>query len=197
MIACESPVRGIVVYGIAARTWNEYLSDTLRHQNLLAGASYSQVDDSVRTVGRIFHLVFNEGKTTEEVKKEHPELAPVVDETFPGGMFNGKTSAFWGQLVATNFASYWEKCNTRVLAIHGKSDFVSYSPDHQLVADIVNRVHPGWGQYEEAPNSDHLFLNFATEAESMKNVPGATFSPVFLNRVRDWVSQLPKTNAVG
>ncbi len=37
MIAAENPVKGLAVYGVAARTWFEYLLDTLRYQGLVAG----------------------------------------------------------------------------------------------------------------------------------------------------------------
>src|SRR5262249_55242727 len=52
MVACEIPVKGMAMYGICARTWHEYFLDILRYQNLLSGASYSDVDDTVRQGGR-------------------------------------------------------------------------------------------------------------------------------------------------
>ena len=54
IVASESPVRGLIMYGIEGRTWNEDLLDVTRYQNQLSGSSYAQIDDMVRSAGRIF-----------------------------------------------------------------------------------------------------------------------------------------------
>jgi pimeloyl-ACP methyl ester carboxylesterase len=190
MIACEIPVKGLAMYGIAARTWHEYLLDTLRYQTLLSGGSYSDIDDLVRKSSRVFELVFQDNLTPDQVKKAHPDLAATVDANFVGGLFNAKASSFWSQLENTNFASYWAKCNAHVLAVHGASDFVSYEVDHRLVADIVNKVHPGWGKFVTAPSSDHLFSNWPTEAESLSHWPRGDFNPAFIGILKSWITDV-------
>jgi hypothetical protein len=65
--------------------------------------------------------------------------------------------------------------------------------DHELVADIVNRVHPGWGRFATAPSSDHLFSNWATEAESLKHWPTGTFNPAFIGMLKGWIREVMKT----
>lgn len=192
MVAAESPVKGMVMYGIATRTWHEYLLDTQRYQNLLAGASYAEVDDQVRRAGRVMEMVFQDHLSAEQVKAAHPELAQTVDDVFPGGLFSQKTARFWEQLEDTNFASYWERCHTRVLAIHGASDFVSYMVDHQLTADIVNRAHPGWGEVLSLPDSDHIFSKWATEAESQQHFPKGDFNPAIVGVMTKWVAERMK-----
>ncbi len=189
ILACEIPVKGVALYGIEARTWHEYLLDVVRYQALLAGSSYGEIDESVRKSSRVMEMVFQDDLTPDQVRRAHPDLAATVDSTFPGGLFNGKVASFWGQLENTNFASYWERCNTHVFAVHGASDFVSYAVDHRLVADIVNRAHPGWGRFATAPSSDHIFSNWATEAESLKHFPGGTFNPAFIGMLRDWIDE--------
>lgn len=187
MIACESPVKGLAIYGVAARTWFEYILDTIRYQGLVAGGSFESADEESRQGARLMALVFLENKSVEEVKTSHPMLAEMADSFFPGGLFNGKSLDFWRQLAQTNFASYWAKCNAHVLAVRGESDFVTYNADHKLIADIVNKVHPGWGRFAIAPSSDHLFHNFATEAESLKNFQRGTFNNGFTAMMKDWI----------
>ncbi len=195
MIASENPVKGISTYGTAARTWYEYFLDTLRYQGLLAGASFENADETVRVGSRVMGLIFQENQTAEQVKKAHPELAGLTDQLFPGGMFSGKTSDFWRQLARTNFPAYWVKSNTHVFAVHGASDFVSYEVDHKLIADAVNKVHPGWGRWATAPSSDHLFNNYATEFESQKNWPRGTFNMAFTRMLRNWIDDVMKGRA--
>ena len=140
--------------------------DTIRYQGLVAGDSFENTDDGVRAGARLMALVMLENMSVDDVKKSHPDLSQLADAYFPGGLFNGNSLDFWRQLGQTNFAKYWAKANARVLAVRGASDFVTYDADHKLIADIVNKVHQGWGESMVLPNSDHLFHNFGTEAES-------------------------------
>jgi len=187
MIATENPVKGLVVYGVEARTWFEYLLDTIRYQGLLAGDTFEKADDLVRQGSQLLALVFLENQSVDEVKKSHPKLAGLADSLFPGGLFNGKTHDFWRQLLETNFAAYWARCNAHVLAVRGASDFVTYDAGHKLIADIVNRAHPAWGKSAVLPGSDHLFHNFATESESLKNFRRGKFNPAFIKMTKDWI----------
>lgn len=190
MVAAESAVRGFIAYGFVARTWHEYLLDTTRRQALLGGASYSQVDESIRQTSRVLQYVFAEGSTPAQVKTAHPELAETVDGTFPDGRFNQKANTFWAQLCATNFAAYWEKANTRLLSIHGASDFVSEWADHQAAADLVNRMHAGWGTAIEVPATDHVFNHYETEAESFKHFPKGKFNPEVIGIMKKWAAEV-------
>ncbi len=186
MVSAENPVKAIAVFGTAARTWFEYIIDILRYQATLGGASFESVDDQVRVGGRIMSEIILKGRSVEDVKKSYPDQSAMVDSFFPGGLFNGKSAKFWSQLADINFAKQWADCKAHVLAVHGVSDFVSYSVDHKLIADIVNRANPGKGTHWEAPNSDHLFNAWPTEAESLKNWPNGTFNMDFSNRMKEW-----------
>ena len=194
MIAAENPVRGLAVYGIASRTWFEYLLDTLRYQGLVAGDSFENTNEKVRLGSRLMALVFLEKKSVEEIKTSHAELSELADAIFPGGLFNAKSLDFWRQLAEINFPEYWTRCNAHVLAVRGASDFVTYDVDHKLVADIVNRARPGWGESAVLPNSDHLFHNFATETESMQNFQRGEFNAAFAAQMKDWIKRIRATN---
>jgi hypothetical protein len=187
MIAAENPVKGIATYGTAARTWYEYLLDTLRYQGLVAGDTFENTDDKMRLGSLLMSLVFLDNRSVADVKQSHPQLAPLADAVFPGGLFNGKTLEFWRQLGQTNFAAHWARCGAHVLAVRGASDFVTYDVDHKLIAEIVNRAHPGRGKFVVLPDSDHLFHNFATESESLRNFQHGKFNPAFTALMKDWI----------
>lgn len=190
MVASEIPVKGIAVYGVAARTWYEYLLDILRYQGLVGGGSFENADDSVRQGAQLMSLIYMENKSVEEVKKSHPHLAPLAESLMPGGLFNGKAPEFWRQLAKINFASYWTKCSAHVLAARGESDFVTYDVDHKLISDVVNRARPGFGKSIVVPSSDHLFHNFPTEVESMKNFSKGQFNPTFTSTLKAWIQEV-------
>ncbi len=190
MVAAENPVKGLAIYGTATRTWFEYLLDTIRYQGLVGGNTFEAADEEARQGARLMALVFLENKSPDEVKKSHPQLAQLADAFFPGGLFNAKSLDFWRQLAQTNFPAYWKKCNAHALAVRGFSDFVTYDADHKLIADIVNREHPGWGKFVVLPDSDHLFHNFPTEQESIKNFQKGKFNNAFSKVMKDWIKDV-------
>lgn len=190
MIAAESPVRGIVTYGTAARTWFEYLMDTVRYQGLVGGQTLEGADDEMRQALPLFAQIFLEKKSVEEVKKSHPHLAQMADATFPGGLFNQKSLDFWRQLHETNFPKYWKQANCRVLAVRGESDFVTYDADHKVIADVVNANHPGWGKFEICPSSDHLIHDWPTERASMQGWTKGKFNMNLGNMMLKWIREV-------
>lgn len=190
MIASEVPVKGIATYGTAARTWFEYILDTVRYQGLVGGQTFEAADEELRVSARLLALVFLERKSVDEVKKSHPQLSQLADAFFPGGLFNGKTLEFWRQLNDTNFAKYWANTTAHVFAVRGFSDFVTYDADHKLIADAVNQKNPGKGKWAIAPNSDHLFHDFPTEQESMKNFQRGKFNLEFTKMLDAWIREV-------
>jgi uncharacterized protein len=193
LIAADDPVRGIAVYGTSARTWFEYLMDTLRYQGLVAGETFEDTDEKVRKCSQLVALVMLEKRAPSEVKESHPHLAPYAEALFPGDLFNGKSLEFWRQLNDINFAAAWAKLDCPVLAVKGASDFVVYEADHKLIADIVNRKNPGFGRFVIAPNSDHLLHAFATEEESVRNFQRGTYSDSFAEILESWIAETRKT----
>lgn len=193
MVANEIPVKGIAVYGVAARTWFEYLMDTVRYQGLVAGNTFENADEESRQSARLLAQIFLENKSPAEVKKSHPHLSALADAFFPNGLFNGKSLDFWRQLGQTNFAKYWSKLNAHVLSVRGFSDFVTYDADHKLIADIVNQANPGKGKWVTLPESDHLFHKFATEQASMRSFQRGEFNPAFTKLMMDWIRDVMKS----
>lgn len=194
MIAAESQVRGIAVYGVAARTWYEYLLDTLRYQGLVAGDSFVNTDERVRAGSMLMAMVFLQNQSVDEVRKSHPELAPLADALFPNGMFSGKSLEFWRQLGKENMPAYWSRCQTNVLAVRGASDYVTYDVDHKLIADVVNRENPGTARSLTLADSDHLFHKFPTEQDSMKNAQKGEFNPAFTQLMKSWIEEVMSKN---
>src|SRR5262249_5756311 len=114
----------------------------------------------------------------------------LVDENFAGDLYFGRPLAFWRQLFAINFASLWARCGTRVLAVHGASDYVSYAVDHQLIADIVNDRHAGSARYVSRPSIDHWLNEWPSELESSRHVATGKYNPAFAKTLRDWTAEV-------
>ncbi|MCC2669205.1 MAG: pdz domain (also known as dhr or glgf) protein [Armatimonadetes bacterium] len=189
LLAAEIPVRGVVVYGTVARPWYEYLGENLRRQLALRSVPEADIDRATRNYNAFFHYLFAERKSPAEIVAAHPELKPVADEQVGNGKYLfGKHYAFFQQLNDLSPGDYWTNVNARVLALWGKSDFVSGGDDHALIAKIVNREHPGTAVYRALDGIDHGFNRAATPAESQGLSPGAgEFDPQVITTLREWL----------
>jgi pimeloyl-ACP methyl ester carboxylesterase len=189
LIALDSPVRGIAVYGTLAKTWLEYNLENHRRQLALAGRDPSAIDQTMHQLAAVDHYVNHEGLTPEQVAAKEPALRPMVDEIYQEGKYYaGCHYLFFRQLSSKNLAEAWTKFPGHALAVWGKADFVSSESDHALVAEIVNRAHPGHGKFLALDGSDHGF-NQAESQEKSFEVFGkspAPFNPAIVKALREW-----------
>jgi pimeloyl-ACP methyl ester carboxylesterase len=196
ILASEIPVKGLAVYGTVIRTWHEYMVDMMRSQSALGGQDASALDQVARNNVAALHLIFNEGLTPAEAKAKSPKWAPAIDALLPDGeTFSGIGLTFWRGCFAQNYAQYWEKLDTDVLSIYGASDFVAEQIDHPMIAEVVNRKHPGKAKFITIPNSDHGFRDVATLKESLQTwrTPGKAFNPAICDVLINWAEGLVKS----
>jgi pimeloyl-ACP methyl ester carboxylesterase len=194
MIANEFPVKGLAVYGTVTRTWHEYMLENLRRQAPLAGTGHGEVDARMRGLVAALHLIFDEGLEPAEAKAKHPKWAAAIDAFTPDGKtMSGMPLTFWRGCFAENFGQHWEKVNTQVASMFGENEFIASQEDHPLIAEIVNRKHPGTAKYIVVPNSDHGFYKTTSVADSFKVwQPGQPkeFNPVIIEMLTKWVDEV-------
>ncbi|RYG38371.1 alpha/beta fold hydrolase [bacterium] len=193
ILASEIPVRGLSVYGTVIRSWHEYTLDMYRNQTTLSGGKASSVDGLARQAVAALHLIFNEGLSPKEAKDRSPKWAAAIDTFMPDGEhMSGMGLPFWRGCYAENFASYWEKLDTNVLSLYGACDFVAERIDHPIIADTVNKAHPGKARFVEVPNTDHAFRNVATKKESQEawTRGGKEFNPAILDVLTAWADEV-------
>ena len=195
LIAAESQVRGIAVYGTVSRTWTEYALENARRQLGLAGESAAAIDEKVRQEAAASYLLYAAGKSPAEIRKEHPELAAAMESWEDDKYYSGLSVEFIRQLAAKNLGQAWASFDGHALAVWGKSDFVSAEFDHQLVARIVNDKTPGNGTFIAIPDSDHGMHRAATQEESYRAGGAGSsvqFNPSFLTTFEQWAEKIVK-----
>lgn len=192
LVAAQEPVAGVAVNGTLSKTWVEYVAENTRRQSLLSGASAGQVDDAMRTVTALTHLVFGEGLSPAQVKEKHPRLAKDVDDMFPDGRtYSGVGIPFFQQLAQKNIMAAWEKHQGKALITYGENDFLSGQADHEFVAETLNRLRPGSARFVLLKNSDHGFNVTSSMKDSLGKWgrPGNTFNPSILEELRAWLKE--------
>lgn len=158
LIAQEEPVKGIIVYGTVGRNWLEYEIDNSLRQQLLGNRPADSIDQYMREEYIRLYELFVEKKFPEQIMREHPETMYHLFQ-YPMRI------EYFQQVADVNIGELWMNTGSKVLAMHGSSDFVSSANEHALIAEIVNTYHPGNGTYVEIDKSDHWSL--LTETDTM------------------------------
>lgn len=194
IIASEHKVKAIISYGTVSDSWLEWQVKSARIQGPLGGQSRADIDREVRKTIGVYHYLYNEKRSIEWIKQNHPELQPVIDQTSTDGVMLGNRSIKYMQEVNDrNFCDYWAKTGeARVLALFGEADWISLREDQTQVAEVVNGVHPGYATFKVVPQSNHIFqkaLDFKDDFPKFGK-PGAVFNPAIVQVMKDWIKGL-------
>jgi len=194
LLAAETPLRGMIVYGTIARTWTEYMLENSRRQMELADNDPSIIDRTLRNAAALLVYLYGEKLAPKEIAARYPHLRKLVEQTVTDDRyFVDRSLTFFRQLAGKNLGAAWESYEGHVLAIWGKGDFVSNEDDHALIARIVNRDHPGHGTFLAMNGIDHGFNRAASRRESFERgqarQPGE-LNPAIIEVCRTWVEKL-------
>jgi pimeloyl-ACP methyl ester carboxylesterase len=159
LIAQQFPVKGIIVYGTVGRNWLEYEMDNSFRQQLLENHPADSIDKYMREEYIRLYGLFVEKKSPQQIINAHPETASHLFQ-YPMKI------EYFQQVADVNIGELWMNTKCNVLAMHGASDFVSSANEHKLIAETVNRYHPGQATYIEIPDADHWSLNAENELAS-------------------------------
>lgn len=193
LLAEESPVRGIAVYGTVTKTWLEYALENTRRQQALAGATPAAIDSVVRKEAAGTHYICVEKMTPSEMLAAHPDLQAWVDSSFvEQTYYSGLHYRFLQQIAEKNLAAAWEAYPGYALAIWGKSDFISGKEDHALIAAIVEAHNAGHGEFVALQDADHAFCVAATPEESLAEwgQPGREANGAIVGLLREWAARV-------
>jgi pimeloyl-ACP methyl ester carboxylesterase len=193
ILAGETPVKGVAVYGTVVKPWVEYLIENRHRQERLAGTDPAVADARVRDMAAAVQALMIDRTEPAALARARPELQPVLKVLVPDGRhFWGRTLGFWSQLAGTDLPAHWAKGQAHVLAIWGRHDFIATEADHPRIAEIVNRARPGRGRYLALPGSDHAFRKTTSVEDSFRRwtTPGTEIDPEIIAALKAWTAEL-------
>ncbi len=171
MIARESPVRGIIVFGTHSRSRYEYDLANLRVMNELGSVAwrwlakqgpmpYDSVETITQTYAAALHSFLVKKQTPQQVIEEYPEVKTYFSYFL-------KNYPYYHELSAVNIARQWQLAKTNVLALRGAADYLTFVEDHQLITRIVNGQGANQAAYREVPQTDHDLNRVDTYQQSV------------------------------
>ena len=168
LIAEGKKVAGVVVQGGGAVTYLERMINFDRLY-LERSGKYRPEQIHAEMVRRIpFQVEYLvNGKTPEQIEREHPELRGVWQTTRGGAEappHYGRPYAWHQQAAKKDFLAAWSRLQAPVLVIHGEYDQFEPRHGHELIAETLNKLRPGSATFVEVPKADHE-LEFYASAE--------------------------------
>jgi pimeloyl-ACP methyl ester carboxylesterase len=181
----QAQVRGYVSVGGWVKTWFEHMLEIERRRFALMGKSAAEVNDRMKSAARLYESWLIEGRSVDEILREHPELAQLWPEGSDHAHLYGRPLKFYEQLEKLNLAEAWSRVKVPALILHGQYDWIMSREDPELIAQYVNVNRPGTARFIEAPDMGHTFQHYLSFADAYRGT-SAAFDPKVLHLVADW-----------
>jgi uncharacterized protein len=160
-LAARQPVAGIIVAESVGRDWPEYEVRNLRRQLELSGESPSDVDTALLEKQQCLVRLLLEDQLEAEIERSIPSCK-THNGVYP------VAASYMQQVAPLDIIGVWAKVNVPVLAIYGRSDFVTEQADHQRIVDVVNAAHPSSATFVAIDGMDHYFSKQASPQAALE-----------------------------
>lgn len=183
LVARESKIRGIMVFGPIVKPWFEYLLFSRRRQMMLFGSDYEQAYKSVKELTPIYYAWLVEGLSLEELSEDprfHDILASEENPLQLGanGTVYGRHPSFYSSLNKQEIVGAWRQTAVPVLAMHGEYDIQSVDESAgKEIADIVNYYYPGKGTFRIIKGTEQNFVRVPNIDEYFKMLADGRYDP--------------------
>lgn len=200
MLAGKYGAKGVIVYGIALKSWFEYMIEMFRFQNILAGFDYVKNENFIKEIIPLLYD-FLIKKIPPAILYENQNYRKLLEEWFEyngNEQLWGRHYKYWQQIQELNMPEIWKSVKSKVLVIRGEADFQAFSnDDHKEIENIVNYYNPGNAKFILVPNIDHSFAKAKTPEESYKNsqISGyvyKNFNYIIVDILDEWINSLYK-----
>ena len=185
-------VRGYVSVGGWVKTWFEHMLEIERRRFALMGKSPAEVNDRMKGAARLYESWLIEGKSVDDILREHPELAQLWPEGSDHAHLYGRPVKFYEQLQKLNLAEAWSHVKVSALILHGQYDWIMSREDPELMTQYINANQPGAAQFIEVPEMGHTFQHYLSFTDAYRG-KGAAFDPKVLHLVVDWFKEQQAT----
>lgn len=178
-------VNAFIVSGGWVKTWFEHMLELERRRLQLSGTPLDRVADAMRGYAEFYDDYLIRKQLPGDVIKAKPALAPLWYDR-PDHQY-GRPASFFQQLEELDLLGTWSKVDVPVLTVHGQYDWIMSREDHEIIAALANKNHPGNGIFLELPGTNHLLYQFNTPEEAFKNASSGHYNPQATTAILDFL----------
>ena len=192
LIAADQNLAGVVVWGGGATTWYERMLRFERNALELGDADPASLAAEMSARAAYFTGYLLQGRSPAAIASRGPELGNVWSRIVgtSGDTHYGRPVEFHQQAQRQNWAGAWARVRSPVLVLYGEFDWYESRDAAALIADIVNRKHPGAATLRVVPGLDHHFMRYATRRDAFKESGGIVAADPVVEAILAWLAQI-------
>jgi uncharacterized protein len=192
-LAISNSVAGVIVADTVGINWFEYELINERRQLALAGETPAQVDTDMKVKETCTRWLEIDKMSYEAILARRPDCKQFLD-VYP------VSASYMQEVAALNIAAPWSQVRVPVLAIYGRSDFITDEAGHRTIVNIVNRAKPGLATLLTISNMDHYLVVSPSQQSSFDRAtrnPMGTYDRKFSDAIIEWLcSKEPSCKAL-
>lgn len=192
LVAQGENLRGLIITGAVAKTWYEHMIELERRRLGLAGRTAAEINDAMRGYTEFYSMYLNQKLTPAEVIRQRPHLGALWYDQ-PGHQYQ-RPATYFHQVQNLNIEAAWERISAPVLILYGEYDWIMSRADHELIAEIVNRRHPGNARLVVVPKAGHSLDTFESQQAAF-NGEGGRFDESVASQMIEWLRSNVRSNA--
>jgi pimeloyl-ACP methyl ester carboxylesterase len=150
-------VAAVMIQGSGAVTYLERMINFDRQQLERTGVPVTEIHDRMLRQAA-FHVEYLvKGRSPDDIANDGPEMAAARSAIrgLGDGEHYGRPYSWHQQAARHDFLAAWDALDAPVLVVYGSFDQFETRHGHELIADTVNRHHPGLATFTEIPHMDH------------------------------------------
>jgi pimeloyl-ACP methyl ester carboxylesterase len=185
LVAKDAKIKSFIVAGGWVKTWFEHMIELERRRVQLSGMPLERIAGAMRGYSEFYDDYLIRKKTPGEIIQAKPNLADLWYDQ-PDHQY-GRPASFYHQLEDLDLLGAWARVDVPVLAIHGEYDWIMSREDHEIIAALVNKNHPGNGRFVELPKTNHLLFSYPSSQEAFKNASSGRYNPAATSVVLEFL----------
>jgi pimeloyl-ACP methyl ester carboxylesterase len=180
LLAEQTELKGIAVYGSVVKSWYDYLLDIYTDQAVLMGTAKTVALENAKVVKPLLTAWLKSDLTWDEISSD-PRLKPAIDANLipiQGDQVFHRHYTFFRDLNKHDLQAAWQKIKQPVFAMHGAFDIQAIN--EQWAKDLVNTVNqqsPGLGKLAIFDNTDHGLMKYPSRQALQTAMNGGSYNP--------------------
>lgn len=192
LLAADTDVAGVMVWGAGASTWFERMLKFERNALELGGTDPARLHEEMTARVQFFERYLIDAETPQQVRLEAPALGSVWDRivsTSPDAHY-GRPFAFHQQAQRANWAGAWARIRVPVLVLYGEYDWFESADAASLATRIVDTKSPGLGTFFVVPRMNHHFAVFENANDAFQEKNGRVDPDPAVGPMLKWLKEV-------
>ncbi len=199
LLAAESDVAAVVVWGGGAKTWLERTLGFERRFRELTAVPADQMTREMQWISRFLPSYLIESIDPAQLAGSDPAHASAWKALIgtEGWTQYGRSPSFHQEAQRRDWAAAWARVDVPVLVLYGEADWYEDRAGHELIVRLVNQNRPGLARLAVIPSLDHHFVQFPSAEAAARDEGGWVAEGAVVEEIMPFLGRVAKARSAG